>query len=147
MKLIQVFIPCTFAKLSDMLELFDKEVALSKTKNPEGTDSGIANFLMPGLRDLSIDGINQGDHPLQADTAMHYIRNYGCWCYFEDEDNDGKLDIPKGPPRDYLDEMCKMLHQGYECIQMDLGEESCQPWNTTYNPYPHPPNPNIHYRI
>ena len=134
-----------FATLDDMLELFDKEVALVKSQENQ-EDSGLAKLLKPGLRDLSIDGINNGDHPMQADTAMYYIRNYGCWCYFEDADNDGRLDVPKGPPRDYLDEMCKMLHQGYECAQMELGE-SCLPWNQTYNPYPHPPNPNIAYRI
>ena len=62
-KLTLFFASYASATIHDMLELFDKEVAL-------GHQNG------PGLRDLSVDGINNGDHPMQADTAMHYIRNY-----------------------------------------------------------------------
>ena len=66
------------------------------------------------------DGEMAGTAPLSAESALFYVRNYGCWCYFDDEDNDGRLDAPRGPPRDYLDDMCRSLHQGYECAMMDL---------------------------
>merc|ERR1712178_244361 len=67
-------------------------------------------------------GITQSD--------MDLINEYGCWCYFQDGPGAGK-----GKPVDEIDTLCKRLHDGYTCIQMDsldLGAE-CTPWDIDYN--------------
>ena len=75
---------------------------------------------------------------------MGIINQYGCWCYFEQE-----TFLGKGQPKDKIDQLCKDLHFGYECIMLDsLDEDSehthndpisdqgkapCIPWKITYN--------------
>ena len=51
---------------------------------------------------------------------------YGCWCYFGDSHGQGK-----GIPKDTIDENCKVLHDGYECILLDT-VNTCVPWEQTY---------------
>ena len=50
---------------------------------------------------------------------------YGCWCYFEDSHGQGK-----GVPRDQIDENCKILHDGYDCVLLD--HQNCVPWDVSY---------------
>ena len=54
---------------------------------------------------------------------------HGCWCYFSNSQGKGK-----GKPIDFLDEMCKVLHDGYECAMRDAEEEgtTCIPWEVNY---------------
>lgn len=61
---------------------------------------------------------------------MGLVNEYGCWCYFEDSVGQGA-----GEPQDRLDEICKTLHNGYECIIMDHLElnDPCVPWEVPYN--------------
>ena len=60
---------------------------------------------------------------------MGYLSEYGCWCYFEDMVGRGS-----GLPVDKVDQMCKDLQHGYECIMMDSVEDgqACIPWDTPY---------------
>ena len=64
------------------------------------------------------------------ESDMGLIANYGCWCYFQD-----KVGLGKGKPVDDLDKICRVLHEGYECIILDQDEidEPCVPWEVTYN--------------
>merc|ERR1712060_190104 len=67
-----------------------------------------------------------------GDTSMAAIRNYGCWCFFDDDHGQGK-----GAPVDGVDAICKNLHMGYDCAMMDYaeatGNDDCVPWEVTYN--------------
>lgn len=62
-------------------------------------------------------------------ASMGLLNNYGCWCHFEDNVGKGK-----GHPVDVLDRMCQQLHQGYECIEMDMDDlgSPCNPWTEPY---------------
>jgi len=62
--------------------------------------------------------------------GMGLIDGYGCWCYFEDDYYKGK-----GAAIDPIDQYCKLLHQGYECIIMDFQNTpfACVPWEVSYN--------------
>merc|ERR1712088_83237 len=57
------------------------------------------------------------------------INEYGCWCYFGDDHGRGK-----GQPQDAIDEMCKVLADGYECAMRDAEDEgtTCVPWEVEY---------------
>jgi len=64
-------------------------------------------------------------------SVFQNIDHYGCWCYFEENFTKGK-----GQPQDPIDELCKVLHDGYECAIMD-GEEDgyacAEPWLSDYS--------------
>lgn len=62
--------------------------------------------------------------------AMGIIKEYGCWCYFENDHGQGK-----GKPVNKIDEQCKVLHDGYECAILDGLDEGnpCTPWEVPYN--------------
>merc|ERR1711885_54604 len=51
-------------------------------------------------------------------NTINNMNEYGCWCYFGDDHGRGK-----GTPVDAIDEMCKNLHDGYECAMRDAEEE------------------------
>ena len=61
--------------------------------------------------------------------TIRNMNEYGCWCYFGDDHGRGK-----GQPQDAIDEMCKVLHDGYECAMRDAEEEgtTCVPWEVAY---------------
>jgi len=61
--------------------------------------------------------------------TIQQINEYGCWCYFGDDHGRGK-----GQPQDAIDEMCKVLHDGYECAMRDAEDEgtTCVPWEVEY---------------
>merc|ERR1712110_532758 len=46
------------------------------------------------------------------------IRGYGCWCSMASHFRNGQ-----GPVQNPLDENCKMLHLGYDCVKMDARDE------------------------
>merc|ERR1711884_417708 len=54
----------------------------------------------------------------QIGNTINSMNEYGCWCYFNDDHGRGK-----GTPVDAIDEMCKTLHDGYECAMRDAEEE------------------------
>lgn len=79
------------------------------------------------LRDF---GGNSGQYSGQLNfmvAAIDPIINYGCWCYFED--NHG---LGRGHPVNKVDEICKVMHDGYECAMMDM--PGCVPWEVQYKP-------------
>merc|ERR1711937_520262 len=61
--------------------------------------------------------------------TIRSMNEYGCWCYFDDEHGRGK-----GQPQDAIDEMCKVLADGYECAMRDAEDEgtTCVPWEVEY---------------
>jgi len=79
--------------------------------------------LDPSMRDIAT---------ILGDDSMAAIRNYGCWCFFDDDHGQGK-----GAPVDAVDAICKNLHMGYDCAMMDYaeatGNDDCVPWDVTYN--------------
>ena len=73
-----------------------------------------------------LDGLQnamEGQRALQQ-ANMGLINEYGCWCYFEEG-----IFSAKGTPVDEIDEICKKLIHGYECIMM---EYDCTPWEIGY---------------
>jgi len=72
-----------------------------------------------------------GDRAFGANlqATIETINESGCWCYFTDDHGRGK-----GQPVDGLDEICKVLHDGYECAMRDAEEEgtTCVPWEVDY---------------
>merc|ERR1712079_465815 len=65
----------------------------------------------------------------QIGNTINGMNEYGCWCYFYDDHGRGK-----GTPVDAIDEMCKTLHEGYECAMRDAEDEgsTCVPWEVDY---------------
>lgn len=66
-----------------------------------------------------------------AQNIISSIDGYGCWCYFQEEHGSGR-----GSPVNKVDELCKILQDGYSCILMDAddeGEGGCVPWDVKYN--------------
>lgn len=62
-------------------------------------------------------------------TSLTAINEYGCWCYFADDHGKGH-----GTPVNRMDEICKILHDGYECAILDGTDENetCEPWTVDY---------------
>jgi len=62
-------------------------------------------------------------------TSLSAINGYGCWCYFADDHGKGH-----GVAQNRMDEICKILHDGYECAILDGTDEneSCEPWTVDY---------------
>ena len=59
--------------------------------------------------------------------SFDILNHYGCWCELGSHGNG------RGQPQDDLDQLCKDLHKGYACIQMDHGASGfCEPWNVDY---------------
>lgn len=59
------------------------------------------------------------------------LDGYGCWCYLFSH---GK---GKSQPVDEIDSHCKTLQQAYQCIMMEVeeesnGDDSCIPWEEQY---------------
>jgi len=54
---------------------------------------------------------------------------YGCFCFFEYDHGQGK-----GKSIDDIDEMCKVLHDGYTCAILDASDKGdiCIPWEVEY---------------
>jgi hypothetical protein len=65
----------------------------------------------------------------QMGNTINGLNEYGCWCYFYEDHGRGK-----GQPVDAIDEMCKILSDGYECAMRDAEDEgtTCVPWEVTY---------------
>ena len=65
----------------------------------------------------------------QIGKTIGTMNEYGCWCYFGGDHGRGK-----GQPVDAIDEMCKILSDGYECAMRDAEEEgtTCVPWEVSY---------------
>ena len=66
-----------------------------------------------------------------AEDFIASINQYGCWCYFDDDHGKGR-----GKPANPVDELCKILQQGYSCVIMDSeaeGSFDCIPWEVNYN--------------
>ena len=78
------------------------------------------------------DAVQRSVATILGEDSMAAIRNYGCWCFFDDDHGQGK-----GAPVDSVDAICKNLHMGYDCAMMDYaeatGNDDCVPWEVTYN--------------
>lgn len=69
-------------------------------------------------------------HDLQVSDIADAIDGYGCWCYFDNSFSSGR-----GEVMNELDEICKILHDGYKCAIVDCKNENkgdCEPWNVDY---------------
>lgn len=66
----------------------------------------------------------------QIATTINQLNEYGCWCYLNDDHGRGKAN-----PVDAIDEVCKVLHEGYECAMRDAEDEgtTCVPWEVDYS--------------
>jgi hypothetical protein len=64
-----------------------------------------------------------------SQATIDQLNEYGCWCYFDEDHGRGK-----GNPIDAIDEMCKVLADGYECAMRDAEDEgtTCIPWEVDY---------------
>ena len=64
-------------------------------------------------------------------NAVNNLNGYGCWCYFYDDFVRGS-----GSPVDFVDELCKTLHDGYHCaiVDAEINGESCVPWEVDFEP-------------
>jgi hypothetical protein len=59
------------------------------------------------------------------------IKRYGCWCYLSQPELDGTSSTRgKAAPMDEIDENCRVLQKGYECISMDF--PGCDGRETNY---------------
>ena len=67
----------------------------------------------------SLDGIIE---------LTNLLDKYGCWCYFSGEMR-GK---GRGSPVDNIDQICKVLADGYACAKIDSERENCVPWEVDY---------------
>ena len=56
------------------------------------------------------------------------LDKYGCWCYFSG-DMRGK---GRGSRVDNIDQICKVLADGYACAKIDSEEKNCVPWEVDY---------------
>lgn len=63
-------------------------------------------------------------------SSIASLDEYGCWCYFDNNHGRGKAQ-----PVDAVDELCKILHDGYECAMRDAEDEgtTCIPWEVQYD--------------
>lgn len=61
--------------------------------------------------------------------TVNAINGLGCWCFLGDYHGQGR-----GNPLNPVDELCKSLHNGYECAMRDAEDEgsSCTPWEVVY---------------
>ena len=66
------------------------------------------------------------------DGIQSAINGYGCWCVFNFFTGQ-EYYKPKSQPKDEIDAQCKILHNGYGCIQMDSENNDCFGWTTGYN--------------
>lgn len=69
-------------------------------------------------------------HNIQELALARNIDGYGCWCYFDDDYRFGR-----GLPMNAMDEICKILHDGYKCAIVDCYTENkgdCEPWAVVY---------------
>lgn len=65
-----------------------------------------------------------------SDDTITMLENYGCWCYAGENHGRGK-----SQPVDEIDEICKTLHNGYECLILDAQAENVtcdKPWESNY---------------
>lgn len=63
-----------------------------------------------------------------GNDATGILSEYGCWCNFQREFIKGKA-----KPVDKIDEICKVMQNGYECVSIDT-EDECFPWKVSYIP-------------
>ena len=45
------------------------------------------------------------------------LKNYGCWCYFDDENSMKINGLGKSKPVDEIDTFCKQLHNNYNAFE------------------------------
>jgi len=73
---------------------------------------------------------NLSDDFLFGASNLDKIDEYACWCFFGSAYEKGS-----GYPQNAIDEMCRQLHYGYECIirdSVDDGTVGCVPWEVDY---------------
>jgi len=103
--------------INDAINQVSDQVQDNEDNNSEETTPSPGRKFSAGLL---ITGVN----------VLLEIEHYGCWCYFGSEYTKGR-----GKTQDEIDEMCQMLHFGYECIIRDSdsdGTLGCFPWDVNY---------------
>lgn len=109
----------------------NKSPTESETKSQKTRIIGLLASLAEEIEDDNDRGFGGGPTLAAgwADSMVHSIDGYACWCYFEDDHGKGK-----GPSQNAVDAQCKILHDGYTCIFMDSEEEGedCVPWEENY---------------
>merc|ERR1712048_1127229 len=106
--LIKIFLSFTISTSANLQKTFDEVVNNNYNGNLENL-----------TKQFSADVTN----------TINNLNEYGCWCYFYDDHGRGKAQ-----PIDAVDEMCKILHDGYECAMRDAEDEgtTCVPWEVSY---------------
>jgi len=99
-----------------------KDVSLSKKEHLlENWDEMCFQLDFPGFKQNGPeDDRNIVDHMSgnPSTAGMSNIRGYGCWCSMSSHFKKGQ-----GPVQNGLDENCKKLHLGYDCVKMDARDE------------------------
>jgi len=104
--------------------------ALAALSNMEGIITNLAKSFCPeNDPECELRTFNTGGSAALA-NSISKLDEYGCWCYFDDNHGRGKAS-----PIDVVDEMCKILHDGYECAMRDAEDEgtTCIPWEVQYD--------------
>jgi len=69
----------------------------------------------------------QDDRNLLHSPSLTELDDYGCWCFFSDNElgslSKGRPGPGRGKPVDPVDELCRNLHQAYDCVIMDIEAE------------------------
>ena len=101
------------------------------------TGSTLANFAQmakdfkEGADALASLRSASGESKAITANDMALVNEYGCWCYFQNDHSKAK-----GQPTDGIDQICKVLHDGYKCAMMDaadMGDNTCVPWEINYD--------------
>ena len=66
--------------------------------------------------------------------AYQRLHRYGCWCYFEDAYGNqmDEAGNPVSQPVDYIDNLCRLIHLGYQNITSQGVCGSTPPWKVDY---------------
>lgn len=96
--------------LGDMQKMMQSIKSLH-SKSPNATLRGLGDF---------------------TDDIFLQLNAWGCWCYFDED-----YSLGRSQPVNEIDELCRTLHDGYECIlmdrQRDAGDINCIPWEQEYS--------------
>ena len=105
-------------------------VSITHAKNKTSSKAEWFNRIKQQIISKAEDIKNSSRFSGNIVNAIHSLNGYGCWCYFYDRIGSGA-----GQPVDEIDEICKVLADGYQCAMIDhenSGGRACIPWEISY---------------